>query len=154
MNQKINPLENENGPVSALSEDGRKALEEIYRRVDEEVEHSGVKCWLRGDCCDFEKTDHTLYASSVELAYLKEKHPEPFKADSVLCPFWEEGLCVERERRPLGCRTYFCDGNYSQQLQAIYEKYHAEIKELAQSGKIPYSYEPFVAALRTRHDDS
>ncbi len=138
--------------MPTLGETEKKALEEIYRRADEEVEQSGVKCWLRGDCCDFEKTDHTLFASSVELAYLREKHPEPFRSDSVLCPFWEEGLCVERERRPLGCRTYFCDGSYSHQLQAIYEKYHAQIRELAESGRIPYSYEPFVAALRTRHD--
>ena len=154
MSRKINPPDNENEPRATPGDAERKALEEIYRRVDEEVEQSGVKCWLRGDCCDFEKMDHTLYASSVELDYLREKHPEPFSADSVLCPFWEEGLCVERERRPLGCRTYFCDGNYSEQLQSIYEKYHAEIRELAQHSKLPYSYEPFVAALRPRHDNT
>lgn len=147
-------MDTENTPESGLRPADREALEAIYRRVDDEVEQSGVKCWLRGECCDFEKMEHTLYASSLETAYLKEKHPEPFSSDSVLCPFWKEGLCVERDRRPLGCRTYFCDGNYSQQLQAIYEKYHAEIRELSQRCGIPYSYEPFVAAMRNRHASS
>ncbi len=152
MTQNPNSLDNPRARKTELSAEAAAALEDIYRRVDKEVSGSGVECWQRGDCCNFEKVDHTLFASSLEVGYVKEKHPAPFPAGSILCPFWEEGLCVERERRPLGCRTYFCDGNYSRQLQAIYEKHHAEIRKLAERFELPYSYGPFVAALRTGND--
>ena len=152
MTQTTRSLNNENPAKPDLCRELTESLEDLYRRVDEEVQQSGVQCWLSGKCCDFEKMDHTLYASSLEIAFLREKYPEPYRADSVLCPFWKEGLCVERDRRPLGCRTYFCDDNYSEELQAIYEKYHAEIKALAQRYNIPYSYEPFVSALRGGND--
>ncbi|MEM7236169.1 MAG: hypothetical protein AAF517_28655, partial [Planctomycetota bacterium] len=57
-------------------------------------------------------------------------------------------LCVERERRPLGCRTYFCDPEYRDETEAVYEELHREIQSLAERYGIPYRYEPFVAALR------
>ena len=136
-------------PKNRLPAEAFEALEKLYRRVDEEISESGVECWLRGDCCDFEKVDHTLFASSLELESVREKHPETFPPNNALCPFWEDGRCVERERRPLGCRTYFCDENFAERLQAIYENYHAEIRELAKRYDIPYSYKPFVLALRT-----
>ena len=132
----------------ALSNDARRELEEIYRQVDDEIAASGVVCWLRGECCDFEKSDHVLYASSVELNYVRETHDEKFAADSVLCPFWSDGLCVERQRRPLGCRTFFCDPAYKTEVEAIYEKYHRLLQELSRRHGIPYVYKPFVAALR------
>lgn len=148
MTQNFSDTDQEDEPKAKAFE----ALEKLYQRVDEEISASGVECWLRGDCCDFEKVDHTLFASSLELEYVRDKHPKSFPPGNALCPFWEKGRCVERERRPLGCRTYFCDANFSKQLQAIYEKYHAEIKELVELHELPYSYEPFVLALRTERD--
>ena len=152
MTQNSPSKNNLEAPKTDLPAEATEALENLYRRVDEEVGKSGVECWLSGNCCNFEKVDHTLFASNLEVGYVQEKHPEAFPAGSILCPFWKEGMCVERERRPLGCRTYFCDGSYSEPLQAIYEKYHAEIRKLAERFEIPYSYKPFVAALRTRDD--
>jgi len=126
----------------------RQELEEIYRRVDARIAQTGVECWLKSKCCDFEKNEHRLYATSAEIAYTRERHPDPFAADSVLCPFWKDGLCMERDRRPLGCRTYFCDEKYRDALEAIHEEFHQEIQDLAQRHRIPYRYELFVDALR------
>ena len=131
-------------PAGALNE-----LEALYREVDDAVSACGVACWLRGQCCNFAVADHRLYASSLEIAYVREKHAEPFAAGSVLCPFWKEGLCVERERRPLACRTYFCDPAYRVATEALYERFHGRIREIADRYGIDYRYEPFVAALRT-----
>lgn len=134
--------------AARLSPAARAELEDIYRRVDQEIASSGVCCWLRGQCCDFEANDHVLYASSAELAYVLEGHPEPFEPTGVECPFWVDGLCTERRRRPLGCRTYYCDERYREPLEAICEKYHGEVRELSERHGITYRYAPFVASLR------
>jgi hypothetical protein len=125
----------------------RAALESAYRELDGEILALGVGCWERGDCCEFERCDHRLFASSVEIAYVAQKHAPPLPARGVLCPFWSAGKCTERERRPLGCRTYFCDRRYREQLQALYEKYHRRLQELAVEHGSPWSYQPFVEAL-------
>jgi Fe-S-cluster containining protein len=132
----------------SLNPAAREALEALYREVDAEVASTRAVCWLRGDCCDFEHSEHVLYVSSLELAYVREGHPEPFAAGSVLCPFWKGDLCTERRRRPLGCRTYFCDPAFREELERIHEKYHARLKRIAEEHDLEYRYEPFVAVLR------
>jgi hypothetical protein len=136
-------------PQIRISDELRAEIEDLYRRVDAEIARIGVVCWLRGKCCDFEHNEHRLWASSVEIAYVDEKHPEPFAPGSVLCPFWKDGLCTERERRPLGCRTYFCDPAHREATESAYERFHAEFRALADRFDVPYTYRDFVAALRT-----
>jgi len=131
-----------------LSDAARAELEAIYARVDEAIRATGAVCILRGDCCDFPRQEHRLWASSVEIAWVREKHPSPFPPRDELCPFWKEGLCTERERRPLGCRTYFCDPRTRDATEAVYERFHEEIRALADRHGLPYRYEDFVAALR------
>ena len=133
-----------------LSDDARRELEELYREVDRRIASTGVECWVRGVCCDFDRTDHRLYASSIEVAYVREKHWQEWPSDSRLCPFWVEGRCTERERRPLGCRTYFCDASFRDETHSIYEVAHRAIQELAARHGLDYRYTPFVDALRTR----
>ena len=135
-------------PPGGLSETASRELAEIYARLDAAVAATGVRCFLRGHCCDFTKADHRLFASSVEIAYVREAHPAPFSPGSPLCPFWRDGLCHERERRPLGCRTYFCDEVRGGDAAALYERFHAEVRDLADRHGIEYRYEPFVDALR------
>ena len=124
-------------------------LEAIYQELDSEVRALGVACWARGDCCDFERCDHRLYASSVEIAHVSAKRGQDFPRGSVLCPFWLDGICTERERRPLGCRTYFCDRRYKVPLEALYEKHYRRIQRAAEAHGYAFRYEPFVAALRS-----
>ena len=125
-----------------------RELEAIYERADADIQQTGAPCFVRGVCCDFETAEHVLYASSVEIAWVQEGHPEASVGASPLCPFWKDGLCTERERRPLGCRTYFCDPAYRDRVGAVYEKHHAAIRESAVRHGVEYRYEPFVAALR------
>jgi Fe-S-cluster containining protein len=134
--------------VPNFPRDARMELEAIYRDVDAATRSLGVGCWARGDCCDFDRCDHVLYASSVELAYVREKHPEAFPAHDALCPFWKEGKCTERERRPLGCRTYFCDRRYRNELEALHESHYRRIRDLAARLGLAWAYAPFVASLR------
>jgi len=135
-------------PTATLSPEAAQALADVYARVDREIRSMGATCWLRGRCCDFETAEHVLFASSAEIAFVRAAHAERFAPHGVLCPFWKDGLCAERERRPLGCRTYFCDPAYSDRVASIHERYHREICALADRFGIEYRYEPFVAALR------
>lgn len=141
-------------PTISLPPALRDELEEAYRELDAEVRSLGVACWARGDCCDFERSDHRLYASTVEIAYVIEKRGNAIEAEggrsSKLCPFWKEGKCTERERRPLGCRTYFCDRRYREPLEALYEKYHRRLQKLAERYALDWRYEPFVEAVRSK----
>ncbi len=130
----------------------RRALESIYEELNGEVASLGVTCWVSGVCCDFERTDHRLYASSVELAYVLEAHRGPLPFSGRLCPFWKDGQCTERERRPLGCRTYFCDDRYRDRLEDLYEKYYSRLKAAAENEEFEWSYGLFVEGLKSARD--
>src|SRR5262245_11116150 len=135
-------------PPGALSARVQARIAELYGELERAVRSLGVGCWIRGDCCDFDRVDHRLFASSLEIAHVRAKHPQAFPAEGRLCPFWKDGKCTERERRPLGCRTYFCDRRYKEQLEALHEVYYRRLRELAASEGLPWAYMPFVAALR------
>ncbi len=66
----------------------------------------------------------------------------------MLCPFWTDGRCTERDRRPLGCRTYFCDPAFESRVETIHERYHREILAVSDRFGLAYRYEPFVKTLR------
>ena len=125
-------------------------LEALYAQVTLEIRSLGVACWNHSVCCDFERCDHKLFASSVEIAHVLAAHPEPMPDRGALCPFWQDGRCLERERRPLGCRTYFCDGRYRLPLEDIHGKYHHRLRILAEKHSFPWYYGLFVPALVER----
>ena len=54
-----------NEPNAPLSPDARRELEEVYREVDREIASTGVQCWLRGKCCNFEVSDQVLQKLSA-----------------------------------------------------------------------------------------
>ena len=135
-----------------LPEEARIRLADIYRRVHEEVASAGPVCRQSGNCCNFPEADHDLYASTIEIAYLVQAHALQTDTGKSLCPYWLERKCTAREGRPLGCRVYFCDKDYQRDhSQAIYEKYHREIRELANEFEIEYRYVPLVRMLEARN---
>ena len=135
-------------PLPEIPSGLRRSLRDLYLRVDSELLSLGPACWAHGDCCDFTARDHRLYASSLEVAYALESRRLPGNANLAHCPFWEGRRCQERARRPLGCRTYFCDRRYEEALGALYERAHALIGALARGHDFPWYYAPFVETLR------
>ena len=143
-------------------------IRDLFSDVDARIRTLGVGCWAHGDCCDFERSEHRLYASQLEIAFVREtrggdldaaaRGDRPGNANATdrqhlqqnerLCPFWIDGRCTERERRPLGCRTFFCDPRYRDAVEALYEEYLAKLRLLADAYGVPWGYRPFVAALR------
>ena len=133
---------------AALSPQLCRALESIYSDVDRQIVSLGVGCWMHGECCDFERKEHRLYASSLEVAYARQARPAAGPPQGRLCPFWQGGRCTAHEGRPLGCRTYFCDPRYRESLEDLYEKHYQRIRRLAVEHQYPWRYGLFVAALR------
>lgn len=118
-----------------------KELQGIYKELDEElakacpelVSGSSPGCDACGECCNFDKFDHVLYATKIEVDYIKsnvlvpKKHP-----NKNICPFLVDQKCTIRDYRTLGCRVFYCNPDYQQNLShEIYNKYYRKIKDLA-----------------------
>jgi Fe-S-cluster containining protein len=144
-------------PVSVSADAARRApaeayrrLAEIYRDVDAEIARLAPRCDARGICCDFDRVDHVLFASKLEVDFVKDHAPEARWAKDVgnRCPFLEGGLCTAREIRPLGCRTYFCQEGWEPHGAELYERHYARVKEIAVAFGLEWRYAPVLAQLR------
>ena len=66
-----------------------------------------------------------------------------------VCPFLtQEDKCGARQHRALGCRTYFRIVADREGAEALYEKYHGEIKTICVQEGIPWEYQAVLPALR------
>lgn len=121
----------------------------VYARVEALLAERRPRCEMSGRCCDFENSDHQLWASDIEVEYAKSAAggvvPD---APAGLCPWWRSGLCTLREGRPLGCRLYFCDPSWTHEMEGVYERFHAELQDVHKAEGRLYSYRLFVDAVR------
>jgi len=146
------------------------AVAEILHRADADIAARRPVCRSSGRCCHFEEYGHRLYVTAAELLHfsqtLQDDNPQStignrkskiasvslpqfFAAESPRgCPYQVDNLCTAREARPLGCRVYFCDANAQSWQNDLYEKYHAEIKQLHARFNVEYRYLEWRAALR------
>lgn len=123
-------------------------LKAILMEVDEVVAASGANCNTCGYCCNFHLVGHKLYVSTGELALLSAWKPAGEDLRDGICPYLVGSQCDEHERRPLGCRVYFCKPPRRQWSQQIYEPFHNRIRRLHEESGIPYLYIEIVAAMR------
>ncbi len=120
----------------------------LYARVDEAVTAIGTVCINRGICCDFDKVDHILYATDLEIDYLIEVHgPPPRPAHPNQCPYQVDGMCAARAARPIGCRTYFCDPTGVDARSLVYEQHYALIKKIQTTYGYSHRYSPLLLTL-------
>jgi len=137
--------------VSDAPRDALAALAALYGRVDAEIDARSPRCELSGRCCDFPRSGHRLYATDLEADYaLAARGGALPAAPSGLCPWYVEGRCRNRDGRPLGCRVYFCDPAWEDEMPAVYERFHAELRDLHERFALPYAYRPFVQSVRER----
>ncbi|MCD4825221.1 MAG: YkgJ family cysteine cluster protein [Phycisphaerae bacterium] len=121
-------------------------LGEILHQGDLALAEYRPACRGCGICCDFAKMDHRLYVSTGELALLTRAGESATPAE-LRCPYQAGANCTAREFRPLGCRMFFCDANLTDTHEAIYEKFHGEIRLLHHRFDIEYFYVELTAAL-------
>lgn len=126
-------------------------LELIYQELTQHIDDKKLSCAMRGICCDFERADHRLYATTLEIAYMQECAGDSEGVTPLRCPWFKEGRCNARQGRVLGCRAYFCsDVDASADL---YEEFFVKIKELHRKWDIEYRYVPVFAYLSERKQD-
>ncbi len=128
-----------------------RALEAVYRDLDREIARLAPRCDARGICCDFDRADHVLFASALEVDYVKDHVPRErwARPSGNRCPLLTgDGKCGAREFRMLGCRTYFCQPGWSAHAADLYERHYARLKAIAAEHGLPWRYAPALAQFR------
>lgn len=139
--------------MCALPADIRGKLLEIYARADAAVAEAAPVCELSGRCCRFEEYGHHLYITRPEADLLLEQGlPPDAVVESGSCPFQIQKLCTARERRPLGCRVFFCDPNYTQTGPLLMEQFLNEIKDLHRQNELEWDYDVLFTFLKERQE--
>ena len=117
-------------------------LEALYAELDRELPRHRMTCVASGDCCDFDRFGHRLYASTLEAEWFFRNSPDPrVNANDRHCPAWgADRLCKARVGRMLGCRTFHCGPYPGSRPEDVHEPYHARIKALHERHGIPYAY--------------
>lgn len=128
-----------------------EALDRVYRDLAAEVGGSGVRCDLKGLCCDFEAAGHVLFATDLEVEWARRNGGADVPdAPAGSCPWFVRGTCRLREGRPLSCRVYFCDPRFADTMHALAERYHRRVVAIHERFGLPYRYARFVETVRER----
>lgn len=129
----------------------RAQLQEVYARLEREIQRASPRCEISGRCCRFEEYGHTLFLSAPEAVLLVADAPGPVRPldEGLTCP-WQDraGRCAAREARPLGCRVYFCDPEYQERMSELAEEYVRVLKRLTEANGWPWSYGTLARHLR------
>jgi Fe-S-cluster containining protein len=126
-------------------------IKEIYTKLEAELASINPGCNACGTCCHFDEFGHVLYTSTIEIDYIRENVEIPdFDPDKNVCPFLVNNECSIRDHRALGCRVFFCNPNYKEVLQEIYEKYYTMIKYLADDNDVEWHYAPMLKMLKEK----
>jgi hypothetical protein len=125
----------------------------IYRRVDQAVAAKGATCLGGGGCCKFDLAGHLLYLSTAELSLLCHAPPPTLtNCRRLRCPYQVGPRCMARERRGLGCRTFFCRQDLDAWSNEVYEDAHNAIRRLHADLGLPYLYVELTVAIATLFD--
>lgn len=133
----------------SLYPENNSDITEIYNKIDSELSGINPGCDACGTCCHFNTYDHVLYTSNIETNYILENVIVPsFDPNQGTCPFLANNKCTIREYRTLGCRVFFCNPDYKEKSQDIYNKYYTMIKDLAIRNKVEWHYAPMMKLLK------
>lgn len=139
-------------PMSVLLEHARRpgvvrAMRAFYTEADREIAAHNPTCWNRGECCRFGAFGHRLYVTTLEIVYyLASGEPAPVTADA--CPHAVDGRCNARDRRPLGCRIFYCDPKSRHWQGPLSERLLTRLKAMHEELNVPYEYVDWMAAIR------
>lgn len=119
----------------------KSGLLQIYEDLVGDLNQLGPVCDLSGRCCRFKEYGHRLYLTRTEAELLLEEGlPAGSTVNENGCPFQQGLLCTAREKRPFGCRVFYCDPRYAGQAERLSEKYLAQLRLLHDQTNTPWEY--------------
>lgn len=129
-------------------DDAMADLDLLLEELDHEVAGMGARCWLSGDCCDFDAAGHRLFTSDIEARrFVRGVDVSAWDPKSRKCPAWKDRRCTAREHRPLACRTYFCDPAFTERVRDLTERYVTRLKWLHEKHRLAWDYRDFLDHL-------
>ena len=140
-------------PINVLFEAARRpevveAMRAFYEQLDHRITEKGATCWNKGECCQFGRFGHRLYVTALEVCYYLAKGGTPPTVTDDACPHAQEGRCHARDRRPLGCRIFYCDPRAQQWQGPLTEDQLAQLRVLHHELDVPYFYADWLVVLR------
>jgi len=124
------------------------AMEEFFAETDRLIAQQPATCWNRGDCCRFATFGHRLYVTPLEVCYYLAKGGPPRRAAVDACPHAYAGMCHARNRRPLGCRVFYCDPAAQGWQGPLTEDRLGVLRSLHETLNVPYFYADWMTVLR------
>jgi len=152
-------MPNTNIPITdmkhaALRSDVVDSMRALYEQADQLIAAQPATCWNKGECCRFGQFGHRLYVTTLEAAYYLSQGDSPPPITEDACPHAHEGKCHARDRRPLGCRIFYCDpaathwqGPLTEQLLDRLRQMHAELE-------VPYVYADWMSVVQAIREDA
>jgi hypothetical protein len=126
-----------------------RELTRLYRELDQEIAARGWHCRACGECCHFARHGHELFCSQVEADWLSGPDEFARETDDSVCMFFGKVRCTRRDRRTLGCRTYFC-GAPAEEMSLLAESFLGRLKSLHERLGVPWRYDRLSAHLSRR----
>jgi len=121
---------------------------ELYRALDDELSRVASECSACGNCCDFERSGQILFVTRLEALYVRQNVPVPVHLGKRnVCPFLDDGRCMIRPFRPLGCRISFCAPSWAQIGGEIYERYIGRLRDIHETFDMAHEHVPWPDAL-------
>jgi len=140
-------------PVAAVLQASRRpevvaAMQSLYRDADRRISEQGATCWNKGDCCKFGRFGHRLYVTALETACYLAAGDATAPTEADVCPHAHDGKCHARDRRPLGCRVFYCDPAARSWQGPLTEEFLARLRTLHDELDVPYFYADWMTVLR------
>jgi len=127
----------ENLPVCAAA---FRELFDLYTELELRLSKGGPKCKKCGRCCRFGPDSPRLFLSLLEFAYMADKGGPAKIFEGRDCPYLTGQNCANRDGRAVGCRTFFCEADSVESLQALHELALGGIRAISLRHGIPWDY--------------
>ena len=142
-------------PVQSLLAAARRpdviaAMDEFYADLGRRIAARTPVCTNKGECCRFAEFGHRLYVTALEVVYYLSKcdgRAAPEGTQEV-CPHAHEGKCHARDRRPLGCRVFYCDPAAQHWQGPMTEEMLGQLRQMHHTLGVPYFYADWLTVLR------
>ncbi len=135
-----------------------RQLADLWADLDRQLAQPQAACHACGECCDFPRRGHVLFATKLELdvclSWARDQAvtPEPTARRRLAageCPFLEGGRCGVRPARPVGCRIYFCRVSSTEQVENIASTAQQRLRSISMEHNGTDWYGPALAYLET-----